>query len=69
MRTVLTALSGAALAMALSIPAAAAASPAPQPPARPHYVQSHDDGGENDHYYDHDYYCHGLITRLLCWLV
>jgi len=69
MRTVLSALSGAALVAALSIPAAAAANPTPQAPAGPHYVQSHDRSGDNDYYYDHDYYCHGLITRLLCWLV
>ena len=69
MRTVLTALSGAALAMTLSIPTAAASSPAPQVPAQSHSVRTYDHRGGDDDYYGHDYYCHGLITRLLCWLV
>lgn len=76
MRKVLTALAGGALAMTLAAPAAHAAPPArtaPQVRAQSHHAQGDDDwggGDDDDHYYHHhEDHCHGLVTRLLCWLV
>jgi hypothetical protein len=74
MRKVFTAVAGGVLAVTLSAPAAHAAPPASK--AQPVHLASHhdrgDDGGDDgddDHYYHHGHHCHGLVTRLLCWLV
>jgi Spy/CpxP family protein refolding chaperone len=78
MRKVLTTLAGAALAMTLSTTAAHAAAPARtarQVGAQSHHVRGDGDGGgDDDHNYDDHYdypehHCHGLVSRLLCWLV
>jgi hypothetical protein len=74
MRKVLAAVATGGLAITLSASAAQAAPPAsasPQVRPQSHHVRADDDGDREDDQrsYHHEDHCHGLLTRLLCWLV
>jgi hypothetical protein len=74
MRKILAALAGGLLAVTLSAPAAhagSAATPAQQVRHHSDHGRGDDDwdGGDDGHYSHHEDHCHGLVTRLLCWLV